>query len=171
MERMVPSTGVIHLDECAAKHGASSADIDDNYRFNENEDRMSVFKLTDDGDIERDEFGMKPRVSGAVEATQNVSTRLRIIKGEVFRNTTIGLASFDFIFEPSTSSRAIANHVADVVGGTPGVVSPQVQLQYANDGSGKLAIGWDAFYSADDQTTRVPIHEQLTVTNEFGGVA
>ena len=129
---------------------------------------MSVFKLTADGDIERDVFGMPPRVSGAEEATQNVSTRLRIIKGEVFRNTTIGLASFGFIFEPTTTSRAISLHIADVVGGTPGVVRPQVQLQYANDGSGKLDVAWDAFYSADDQEIRVPIHEQLSIANEFG---
>jgi hypothetical protein len=131
---------------------------------------MSVFKLTAEGDIERDDFGMLPRVNGAVEATQNVTTELRIIRGEVFRNNTLGLQIFDFILEPTTSERAIANHVADLIGSIPGITNPEVQLAYASDGSGELTIDWQALYSADDQTDRVPIHEVLTVTNRFGGI-
>jgi hypothetical protein len=131
---------------------------------------MSLFQLTKDGDRARDEFGLLPRVEGAEEATTHVTTRLRIIKGEVFRDTRLGLDSFDFIFRPQTSAQAIANHIASLIGDTPGITEPEVQLTFSKDGTGRLDVGWDAKFSADDLVERSPIHDTIQITNEFGGV-
>ncbi len=119
---------------------------------------MSVFKLTAAGDLDRgpDNLGFS-RVNGIDENRVHVATRAKVIKTEVRRNARVGFDLF-WALQPDTPSPHIANHIAMLIAGTPGVVD--VVAKYSFEGeTGIFAIQAEATYDSDDQRERRTEHE------------
>lgn len=132
---------------------------------------MSVFRLTaNPTDLYRPSdatsFG---RVSGVTQAVQHLRTRLRLFTREVFRDIRVGVEFFDIVNNPAVPPSAIANHIAAVALDTPGIVDVSLKFDLEPI-RGVITITADAFYSADDQQTRVPIHEVILVQNGGGSI-
>lgn len=128
---------------------------------------MSVFQLTDSGDLYRPSNATSfARISGIEQCRQHMRTRLRLIQGEVFRDVRIGVQLFDLVTNPGVSETAIANHIASVALGTPGVVSCELSFESDNE-RGIISIDADVVYSADNLQSRQASHESLQV--QFGG--
>lgn len=124
---------------------------------------MSVFRLTESGDLYRPSTATSfERVSGVDQCVQHLRTRLRLIAGEVFRDTRIGVRYFDVVMRPGVSTTAVANHIASVALGTPGIVD--CQLSYDLEPiRGVVSVTADAQYLASDQRDRQPIHEVIQI--------
>lgn len=129
---------------------------------------MSVFRLTaNPTDLYRPDSATSfERVSGVEQAVQHLRTRLRLFTREVFRDIRVGVEFFDIVNNPAVPTTAIANHIAAVALDTPGIVDVQLKFDLEPI-RGVLTVTADAVYSADYQSTRVPIHEVVLV--QFGG--
>ena len=128
---------------------------------------MSVLRLTTESDLYRpDGAATFERVSGATQTSQHLRTRLRLFDGEVFRDTRIGVQYFSIVMRPGIGQQTVANHIASVALGTPGVID--CALSYSMEPvRGVVTIDATATYSAIDLATRQPTHEQLQI--QVGG--
>jgi hypothetical protein len=125
---------------------------------------MSVFRLTDEGDLYRPASASTfERVGGAQQGIQHLRTRLRLFTREVFRDQRIGVQFFEIVTHPGFSTSAIANHIASVALATPGIVEP-FQLGYTYEPvRAVVTMEISASFQLEDQRTRVPIHENFDV--------
>lgn len=131
---------------------------------------MSLFKLKfsnpDDAfgtDLDRGDGSGFSRVSDAEEAHAHCVTRLRLFVGEVKRDVREGLQWEGLISEPTTQPGTIANHVVSVITGTPGIIDAQASIE-VDTVDGELFVDFEAVYQKADQTTRVPIHENIAIS-------
>lgn len=124
---------------------------------------MSLFALTENSDLDRGPNGKGFfRVNGAEETRLHSRTRLRIFRGEVLRNTRIGVNYFGLVRDPRTPPDTIAAHLADIILQTPGIV--QNLLRYEIDAeAGVMEVEYDAVYESENQRIRRPLHDALTV--------
>lgn len=124
---------------------------------------MSIFALTENSDLDRGPDGKGfIRVKDAEETRLHCRTRLRLFRGEVKRNTRIGVEYFGLVRLPSTPPDMIAAHLADIILQTPGIVDNLLRYELDHD-AGTMEVEFDANYESRDQRIRRPIHERLTV--------
>jgi hypothetical protein len=125
---------------------------------------MSVFRLTADSDLYRPAGASTfERVSDADQGSQHLRTRLRLFTREVFRDQRIGVQFFEIVAQPGFSPAAVANHIASVALGTPGVVDCQLTYSF-EPVRAVVTIDATAVFQLEDQKTRVPIHETLQIS-------
>ncbi len=125
---------------------------------------MSVFRLTDEGDLYRPPTASTfERVGGAQQCLQHVRTRMRLFTREVFRDQRIGVQFFEIVTRPGFSTSAVANHLASVALATPGVVDSQLIYLY-EPVRAVLTVDMDLTFQASDQAERVPLHESLQIS-------
>lgn len=124
---------------------------------------MSTLRLTESGDLYFPATATSPEmVSGVDQCVQHLRTRLRLFAGEVFRDTRVGVRFFDLVMRPGVSTTAVANHIASVALGTPGIVD--CQLTYDLEPiRGAVTVTADAQYLGTDQRERQPIHETIQI--------
>lgn len=119
---------------------------------------MSVFKMTPAGDLDRgDENVGFSRVEGIDEARVHVQTRMQIVKTEVRRNAKVGVDLF-WALQPDTPGAHVANHLASLLVGTPGVVDTLVKFSFEAE-TGIFATNAETTYSDGDQRSRKIEHE------------
>lgn len=124
---------------------------------------MSLFGLNDESDLDRGPDGRGfIRVKDAEETRIHCRTRLRLFRGEVKRNTRIGVDYFGFVRLPSTPPDMIAAHLADIILQTPGIVDNLLRYELDPE-AGVMEVEFDANYESEDQRIRRPLHERLTV--------
>lgn len=121
-----------------------------------------MFRQTDQGDLYRPAGASTfERVSGAQECVQHLRQRLRLVAGEVFRDTRVGV-DMRILLNPGFSPNAIATHLASVALGTPGVVDCDLAYSFEPVRS-IVTIDMNAVFLLEDQRTRVPLHENFTI--------
>lgn len=132
---------------------------------------MSVFQQTDEGDLYRP-AGAKSfvRVGDIEQARYHMRTRLRLFRLEVIWDQRIGLAFFELISNPRTDTNMIANHIASICLGTPGVVECQLSFDFEAVRA-VLTVEGEVVYSVGDQRERVPIHEKIQILSGGGSLA
>ena len=124
---------------------------------------MSLFKLTDDSDLDRGPAGKgMSRVKDADETRTHARTRLRLFRGEVKRNVFTGVNYFGLVRDPRTPPDTIAAHLADIILQTPGIVDNLLRYEVDPE-AGKIEVEFDATYESEDQRIRRPLHDSLTV--------
>lgn len=124
---------------------------------------MSLFLLTAEGDLDRgpNNKGFS-RVTDVKEAEMHLMTRTRLVRGEVRRDTRIGVDHL-LVFDPSTPNGHIANHIASVQSGTPGITD--VKLNYVFEPiSGIFETFTQCTFDAGDLTERRQIEVSASVT-------
>lgn len=130
---------------------------------------MSVFKLTESGDLDRSTGATSySRVDGLAQCEQHLRTRLRLIRGEVFRDTRIGVDFFGVVTDPGISESTIANHIAAVALGTPGVIECELSFEVESH-RGLITIDADAVFSSNDLQERQPFHAIVQI-NHSGSI-
>ncbi len=131
---------------------------------------MSVFQQTEDGDLFRPATAKSfARVNGIEQARQHMRSRLRIFRREVISDERIGLAFFELIVVPNTPTNAIANHVASVILGTPGIVEAEIDFDFEPI-RGILLVEGDVVFDVEDQRERVRLHEVVQITRGGGTI-
>lgn len=123
---------------------------------------MSLFK-TDPvtGDWVRENGGFV-RVSDQDEVLIHVTTRLRLIRGEVARDTRVGVQHEEMIWNLQATSAMIANHLAAVVLDTPGMVSAETQFETEPE-RGELTVELAGTFLGSDLRERRIQHERVLV--------
>lgn len=131
---------------------------------------MSVFRQTDSGDMYRP-AGAKSfeRVGGIEQAQYHLRSRLRIFRREVISDERLGLAFFELIVVPNAPTGAIANHIASVALGTPGIVEVDLEFDF-EPVRGELSVEGEVVYDVDDQLERVRIHEVIQIRRGAGSL-
>lgn len=123
---------------------------------------MSLMKtdpVTGDWLRENDGFS---RVSGQDEVLTHVTTRLRIIRGEVARDTRVGVQHEEMIWNLQATSTMVANHLAAVVLDTPGMVSAQTEFE-TDPERGRLSVELAGTFRGSDLRERRIQHERVLV--------
>lgn len=123
---------------------------------------MSLFK-TDPvtGDWVRENGGFV-RVSDQDEVLIHVTTRLRLIRGEVARDTRVGVQHEEMIWNLQATPAMVANHLAAVVLDTPGMVSAETQFETEPE-RGELTVELAGTFLGSDLRERRIQHERVLV--------
>ncbi len=123
---------------------------------------MSLFK-TDPvtGDWVRENGGFV-RIADQEEVITHVTTRLRLIRGEVARDTRVGVMHEEMVWNPQATSAMVANHLAAVVLDTPGMVSAETQFE-TEPVRGDLIVELAGSYTGSDLRERRIQHERVLV--------
>ncbi len=125
---------------------------------------MSVFRLTEDGDLYRPDGATSfERVGGVEQVRQHLRTRMRLFTREVFRDTRIGVQYFEIVMQRGFSPGAVANHLASVALATPGVVDCELTYD-VEPVRGVVNVFMDVAYIPDDLKLRAPIHETMQIS-------
>lgn len=124
---------------------------------------MSLFLLTAEGDLDRgpDNKGFS-RVGGVQEAKMHLETRTRLARGEVKRDTRIGVDHL-LVFDPATPNGVIANHIASIQSGTPGIVDVKLNFVFEPI-SGVFETFTQCTFDANDLTERRQIESRVNVS-------
>lgn len=123
---------------------------------------MSLMKTDPvSGDWLRENGGFS-RVSDQDEVLIHVTTRLRLIRGEVARDTRVGVQHEEMLWNPQATSAMIANHLAAVVLDTPGMVSAQTQFETEPE-RGELIVELAGSFRGSDLRERRIQHERVLV--------
>lgn len=129
---------------------------------------MSMFKQDDlNGDWLREDGGFS-RVSGATESTQHVKTRLRLFTGEVARDVRVGV-DLDLLLDPQADQTLIANHVADVILETPGVIEASAAFEVIDPERGDVQVTFEGVFEQADLTEKRVEHERVLIRTGSGG--
>lgn len=83
---------------------------------------MSDFAMTDDGDIDLSTNDLR-LVTGADAVAQHLRIRLRLIKGEYFLDTRVGIPYYSQIWVKNPNIGAVNNVFRRAIVTTPGVES------------------------------------------------
>ena len=123
---------------------------------------MSLMKTDPvSGDWLRENDGFS-RVDGQDEVLTHVTTRLRLIRGEVARDTRVGVQHEEMIWNPLATPAMIANHLAAVVLDTPGMVSAETQFETEPE-RGELTVELSGTFRGSDLRERRIQHERVLV--------
>ena len=134
---------------------------------------MSVFKLNDQGDLDRGPEGVGfSRVNGVEEARVHVKTRVSLVRGEVKRSRNTGVDLF-WAMDPNTPNAHVANHLSSVMVGTPGIADAVLRYNFESE-TGVFAVEAQVEFDADDQRERRTTHETFllqapALTGGIGG--
>ncbi len=132
---------------------------------------MSVLKLNDQGDLDRGPEGVGyTRVKGIEEARVHLQTRMSLVRGEVKRNARVGVDIF-WALEPDTPDAHVANHLASVMVGTPGVIDAVLQYNFEGE-TGVFSVQAQTTFETDDQRERRTEHETFLLQTSalVGGI-
>ena len=123
---------------------------------------MSLFK-TDPitGDWVRENGGFV-RVEDQEEVLTHLTTRLRMIRGEVARDTRVGVQHEEMIWNPEATSAMVANHLSAVALDTPGIVTAEILFE-SNPERGELLVDFQGTFRGSDLRERRIQHERVLV--------
>lgn len=123
---------------------------------------MSLFKLDDQGDLDRGPNGVGfSRVEGIEETRVAVKTRMSLVRGEVKRSVNTGVDLF-WALQPTTVNAHVANHLNSVLVGTPGVKDSVLRFNFEGE-SGVFSVQARVDYDADNQRERRTEHENFLI--------
>lgn len=123
---------------------------------------MSVFKLNDQGDLDRGENGVgMTRVKGIDEARVIVKTRISLVRGEVKRSALTGFDLF-WALQPDTPNQHLANHINSILVGSPGVVDAVSRFNFEGE-TGVFTVQAKVTYTDDNQRARRLEHETFLI--------
>ena len=121
---------------------------------------MSLFKLNDQGDLDRGDDGRGfTRVNGVEEARVHLKTRVSVVRGEVRRSANTGIDLY-WAIQPDTPDQHVANHINSVCVGTPGVVDSVLKYNFEAE-TGVFDVQAKVQYNADNQRERRTEHESF----------
>lgn len=110
------------------------------------------------------ENGSFVRLGGAEEIAQHIRVRLRLIRGEVQTNTTLGMRYLGFLLDKATAPERKEGEIIDTILGTPGVLSVDTFSSELNESNRELSVTFDGTGSVDDARRRIPLHDRFTVS-------
>ena len=123
---------------------------------------MSLFKTDPTtGDWLRENGGFS-RVKDQDEVLTHVTTRLRMIRGEVARDTRVGVQHEAMIWNLEATAAMVANHLAAVVLDTPGMVSAETLFE-TDPERGTLLVDLQGTFRGSDLRERRIQHERVLV--------
>jgi hypothetical protein len=129
---------------------------------------MGVFRQTESGDLYRPAGARTfERVEGVQRGIQHMRSRLRTFRREVITDERLGMAFFELVADPRTDTNAIANHLASIALGTPGITDVNLSFTF-EDVRAILDVDAEAVFNDVDQRERIPFHERIQITRGGG---
>jgi len=122
---------------------------------------MSLYKQDSGGDWAREGNGFVRR-SGVDETLQHATTRLRLMRGEVARDQRVGVDYDNIVWDPTVDESITANHLAQIIVETPGVVEAQTQFEETGE-PGELLITFAGVFSDSNLQDERREHERVLV--------
>lgn len=101
------------------------------------------------------------RVTDGPEIVQHVDTRVLLIRGEAFLDTTLGVDYFGVVWIKGINPALVSAEIRDAIVGTPGVVEILTFEFDANDSERILGIEWTGEGSLDNLDERIPLHDRI----------
>ena len=100
----------------------------------------------------------------------HLATRMRLIRGEVKRSAQTGVDMF-WATQPNTPDSHVANHLAALMVGTPGVTDAILKFNFEGE-TGSFDVQAKVTYDSDDLRQRRSEHEsfQLSPPALIGGI-
>jgi len=132
---------------------------------------MSLFKLNASGDLDRGEDGVGfTRVNGVEESRVHLETRMKLVRGEVKRSANVGVDML-WALQPDTPDTHVANHLASLMVGTPGVTDALLKYNFEGQ-TGSFDVQASVTYDSDNQRERRTEHESflLSSPDSIGGI-
>ena len=110
------------------------------------------------------ENGSFVRVGGLEEVAQHVRVRLRLIRGEVPSNLTLGIRYEGFLLVKGTAPEAREQELSDTIAGTPGVLTVDEIASILDDATRELVVTFASTIALDDARRRIPLHDRFSIS-------